>query len=133
MADTETPVGASEATGDGVAPEDRGNLTIRHRAVERITVAAALETPGVHRHGSGLGRIAGRDLPRVDVDVAGDHVRADVEIAVEWGRSLAATAIAVRRDVTRALSEHSGLTVDGVKVHIAAIIPPDTSSTRSLE
>ncbi|MCP9271717.1 Asp23/Gls24 family envelope stress response protein [Mycolicibacterium arenosum] len=116
-----------------VDPAERGRLTIRHRAVEHITVAAALNTPGVRRHGSGLGRLAGRELPRVDVDVAGDRVRADVEVAVEWGRSLAATATAVRRDVTRALSDHSGLTVDGVRVHIAAVIPPDTTSTRSLE
>lgn len=116
-----------------VDPDDRGRLTIRHRAVERITMAAALNTPGVHRHGGGLGRLAGRDLPRVDVDVAGDRVRADVEVAVEWGRPLAATATAVRRDVTRALSDHSGLTVDSVRVHIAAVIPPDTTSTRSLE
>lgn len=115
MADTEQEID----------PADRGRLTIRHRAVERITEAAALNTPGVHRHGSGLGRLAGRDLPRVDVDVAGDHVRADVEVAVEWGRPLAATAIAVRRDVTRALSDHSGLTVDHVTVHIATVISPN--------
>ena len=114
-------------------PADRGRLTIRHRAVERITVAAALTTPGVHRHGSGLGRLAGRELPRVDVDLAGDHVRADVEVAVAWGRPLAATASAVRRDVTDALSAQGGLTVDDVTVHIASVIAPtDDSSGRSL-
>jgi uncharacterized alkaline shock family protein YloU len=107
---------------------------IRQRAIERITLAAALGAPGVSKHGGGLGRLAGRDLPRVDVDVAGDHVRADVEIAIEWGRPLAATAIAVRRDVRRALADHSGLVVDGVTVHVAAIIPPpDPASNRNLE
>lgn len=114
-------------------PADRGRLTIRHRAVERITAAAALTTPGVHRHGSGLGRLAGRELPRVDVDLAGDHVRADVEVAVAWGRPLAATASAVRRDVTDALRAQGGLTVDDVTVHIASVIAPtDDSSGRSL-
>jgi uncharacterized alkaline shock family protein YloU len=117
-----------------VAPDDRGRLVIRQRAIERITVAAALGTPGVSRHGGGLGRLAGRELPRVDVDVAGDHVRADVEVAVEWGHPLAATAIAVRRDVRRALSDHSGLVVDGVNVHVAAVVPPpDPASNRNLE
>lgn len=115
------------------APDDRGRLTIRDRAVERISVAATLDTPGVVRHGGGLGRLAGRDLPRVHVDVAGDHVRADVEVAVAWGHSLASTALAVRRDVTRALADHSGLVVDGVNVHVAAVVPPGDSEHRSVE
>lgn len=114
-------------------PADRGRLTIRHRAVERITVAAALTTPGVQRHSSTLGRLAGREFPRVEVDVAGDHVRADVEVAVAWGRPLASTASAVRRDVTNALAAQGGFTVDDVTVHIASVIAPaDDSSQRSL-
>lgn len=114
-------------------PADRGRLTIRHRAIERITVAAALTTPGVQRYSSGLGRLAGREFPRVEVDLAGDHVRADVEVAVAWGIPLASTASAVRRDVTDALTAQGGLTVDDVTVHIASVIAPtDDSSQRNL-
>ncbi|VEG50929.1 Protein of uncharacterised function (DUF322) [Mycolicibacterium aurum] len=112
-------------------PEERGRLTIRDRAVERMATAAALNAAGVHRHGSGLGRLAGRDLPRVDVGVAGDHVRADVEIAVAWGRPLADTAAAVRRDIVEALATHAGLVVDGVTVHVATVISPADSSSSS--
>ncbi|GAA1665364.1 hypothetical protein MMUR_02190 [Mycolicibacterium murale] len=110
-----------------VEPEARGRLTIRDRAVQSIAMAAALAADGVHRHGNGLTRVTGRELPRVDTVVAGDHVRADVDIAVEWGRGLLETAAAVRNDVTAALETHSGLVVDGVTVHVAAIIAPDFS------
>lgn len=107
-----------------LAPAERGALSIRQRAVEHIAIAATLSAAGVQRHGSSLGRIAGRDLPRAHVEVAGDHVRADVEIAVRWGRSLVLTADAVRRGVTDALSLQGGLTVDKVTVHVADVIAP---------
>ncbi|MCK0176090.1 MULTISPECIES: Asp23/Gls24 family envelope stress response protein [Mycobacteriaceae] len=105
-------------------PGDRGGLTLRQRAVERVTVTAALDTDGVHRYGVGLAKWTGRELPRADVVVSGDHVRAAVDVAVEWGRPLAATAAETARNVTRVLGDLSGLTVDGVDVHIAAVIPP---------
>ena len=106
-------------------PADRGVLDVRDRAVASIVVAATLQSPGVHRHRTGLGRLAGRELPRVDVDVAGDHVRAHVDIAVEWGRPLGSVTAATRREVRDALAVHSGLTVDRVTVHVASVIPPE--------
>jgi uncharacterized alkaline shock family protein YloU len=123
---------ADDTADDGAGA--RGTLTIRQRAVARIALAACLEAPGVRRHGSGLGKIAGRELPRAEVDVAGDRVRASVDVAVEWGRSLSAVAADVGRGVGDALASHSGLTVDGVTVHVAAIIPPGTGhdATRKL-
>lgn len=112
-------------------PEHRGHLTVRHRAVERVAVAAALDADGVHRYGRGLTKWTGRELPRADVAVAGDHVRATVDIAVEWGRPLAATAAATAGHITHALGTMSGLTVDGVEIHVAAVIPPgDNPATR---
>jgi uncharacterized alkaline shock family protein YloU len=110
-------------------PAERGKLDVRDRAVQNIVVAATLQSPGVHRHGSSLGRLAGRDLPRASVDVAGDHVRADVDIAVEWGKPLSAVAEATRREIHDALSAQSGLTVDRIAVHIATVISPEESGT----
>ncbi len=97
--------------------------------MEHIVIASSLEAHGVHRHGTGLGRLAGRALPRADVVVSADHVRASVDIAVEWGRSLASVTAAVHRDVTAALATQAGLTVDGVAVHVAAVIPPGEGHT----
>jgi len=110
-------------------PADRGVLEVRDRAVANIVVAATLQSPGVHRHGTSLGRLAGRDLPRADVDVAGDHVRVHVDIAVEWGRPLGLVAAAARREVCDALAAQSGLSVDRVTVHVATVIPPEQTGT----
>jgi uncharacterized alkaline shock family protein YloU len=106
-------------------PADRGTLDVRERAVQHIVVAATLQTAGVHRHGSGLGKLAGRELPRASVEVAGNHVRAAVDIAVEWGRPLPAVAAEASHQVHDALSAQSGLIVDRVTVHVATVIAPD--------
>lgn len=105
-------------------PGARGRLDVKDRAVASMVVAAALNSPDVDRHGGGLGRLAGRDLPRVRVDVAGDHVAADVDIAVRWGRPLASVAAATAQRIHAALGSHGGLTVDRVGVHVATVIAP---------
>lgn len=112
-------------------PGARGSLTIRDKAVERVAFAAALEADGVLRYSHGIGKLTGREFPRADVVVAGDHVRASVEIAVRWGKPLSGTAAEVRRRVTHGLSELSGLTVDGVDVHVHSVVPPDGAGAAS--
>jgi uncharacterized alkaline shock family protein YloU len=109
-------------------PGTRGSLTIRQRAVERIVLAASLHADGTLRHGGGLGRLAGRDLPRADVDVAGDRVRVRLSIAAAWGVPLADLAARVRGDVVDALTTHSGLTVDAVAIHVDAVVTPHQTS-----
>jgi uncharacterized alkaline shock family protein YloU len=48
-----------------------------------------------------------------------------VEIAAEWGRPLAALAADARSRITTALRDHAGLVVDGITVHVAAIVTPE--------
>ncbi len=105
-------------------PGDRGSLQVRDRAIEHLVEAAVLTTPGVRRHGRALSNLVGHDLPRVDAVVAGDHVRAAVQVAAEWGRPLAALSADARGRITTALRDHAGLAVDGVTVHVAAVLPP---------
>ncbi|KGI66753.1 alkaline shock response membrane anchor protein AmaP [Mycolicibacterium rufum] len=106
-------------------PGDRGSLQVRGRAIEHLVEAAVLTTPGVRRHGKALSGLIGHDLPRVDAVVAGDHVRTEVEIAAEWGRPLAALAADARSRITTALRDHAGLVVDGIAVHVAAVVTPE--------
>lgn len=113
-------------------PGARGSLTIRDKAVERVAFAAALEADGVVRYSHGIGKLTGRELPRADIVVAGDHVRASVDVAVVWGRPLAGTAAEVRRRVTHGLSELGGLTVDGVDVHVHSVVPPNGSGAQGI-
>lgn len=117
VADTGTP--ASSGTTDD--PGQRGSLIVRDRVVVSIATHAALEVPGVSRHASGLDRVTGRDLPRVQVHVRGDRVRAELDIAVEWPRPLAEVAAAVRSRVMDRLDALSGLRVDAVDVRVPTI------------
>ena len=92
-----------------------------------------METEGAQHFRRGIDKLTGRELPKTHVVVAGDHVRASVEIAVEWGRALGATAAAVQSRVTETLSTMSGLTVDGVDVHVAGVVPIASALQRTLQ
>lgn len=111
----------------------RGTLTIRDKAIESVAFAAALEVDGVVRASHGLGKLALRELPRADVVVSGDHVRASLEVAVVWGLSLAVTAAEVRRRVSHGLSGVSGLVVDGVDVHVRSVVAPEHEGRKALQ
>ncbi|MEO6880500.1 MAG: Asp23/Gls24 family envelope stress response protein, partial [Mycobacteriaceae bacterium] len=112
------PTAASGAIDD---PGQRGALVVRDRVVVSIATHAALEVPGVSRHASGLDRVTGRDLPRVQVHVRGTRVRAELDIAVEWPRPLAEVAAAVRSHVIDRLDALSGLQVDVVDVRVPTV------------
>lgn len=115
-------------------PGSRGRLVVKDRVVERLASFAALDVPGVTRHGSGLDRMTGRELPRVHVTVAGGHVRAALDIAVLWPHPLATTAATVREKVTEQLSTLSGLQVDGVDVTVPTIVSARSEAvTRRVE
>ena len=120
----------TEPDGD---PGARGTLTVKQRVVERLATRAAVETDGVQHFRRGIDKLTGREFPKADVVVSGDHVRASVEIAVAWGRSLATTAAAVQTNVTNALTTMSGLIVDGVDVHVAGIVPAADSGRRIVQ
>jgi uncharacterized alkaline shock family protein YloU len=114
-------------------PGGRGTLTVRHRAVEHLAARAAMETEGVQHFRRGIDKLTGREVPKTDVLLSGDHVRASIEIAVEWGRSLAGTAEAVQARITEVLSTMSGLTVDGVDVHVVGVVPAASATQRTLQ
>nr|WP_238356606.1 Asp23/Gls24 family envelope stress response protein [Kribbella italica] len=99
-------------------------MEISPRAVERIAEATALLAPGVIRQEATFGR----GLPKAKVQLAGQRVRVDVEIAVEWGYPLADLAAEVRGRLTRTINELTGLGVDSVSVDISAVELPTTDS-----
>jgi uncharacterized alkaline shock family protein YloU len=109
-------------------PGTRGSLTIHDKVVQRLATRAALDTAGVHRHGAGIDKITGRDLPRVHVQIAGDRVRAGVDIAVAWAWPQPTVAADVQANVTHAVSAWAGLHVDAVDVSIPEVIDPDAAT-----
>ena len=109
-------------------PDARGTLTIHDKVVRRLASRAALDTAGVQRHGAGIDKITGRGLPRVHVQIAGDRVRAGVDIAVAWAWPLPTVAAAVQANVTHALTAWAGLHVDAVDVSVPSVVDPDAAT-----
>ncbi|MEV6413642.1 Asp23/Gls24 family envelope stress response protein [Kribbella sp. NPDC051718] len=101
---------------------DRGRLEISPRAVERIAEATALKARGVFRQQATFGR----GLPAAKAQLAGQRVRLDVEIAVEWGYPLADLAAEIRGRITGTVAELTGLAVDAVSVDISAVELPES-------
>lgn len=113
-------------------PGERGSLVVRDKVAQRISVQAALDTPGVRSHAAGLDKLTGRELPRARVVISATHVRAHLTVAVSWPQSLSEVAAAVQRNVTQTLTESAGFHVDGVDVAIEAIVTPTEDHTRTV-
>ncbi|MBA3488807.1 MAG: Asp23/Gls24 family envelope stress response protein [Longispora sp.] len=106
-------------------PGQRGTLIITDRAVQRIAEAAALSVPGVipaQQSTNAVNAALGRAYPRVDCDVAGGQVRAEVEIVGRWPTSAPQLGAQVRQAVTDQLQALAGLRVNAVDVTIAKIV-----------
>jgi uncharacterized alkaline shock family protein YloU len=117
-------------------PGERGSLVIKDRAVQRIAEAAALQVPGVvpaAQSTSTLGAALGRAYPRVDCDVAGGRVRAEVEIVGRWPTPAAQLGAQVRDAVTDQLQQLAGLRVDAVDVTIIKIVRVATPPRRRVQ
>lgn len=106
-------------------PGNRGSLEIKHKAVERLATLAARRTGGVSDRQQGLRVLGSRDLPKADVTVTGDRVRAQIAVAVTWPSPLAKVAADVRSAVARDLSELGIYTVERVDVTVQCIPADD--------
>jgi uncharacterized alkaline shock family protein YloU len=117
-------------------PGWRGRLLIKDRAVQRIAEAAALSVTGVapaDKSTNAVNTVLGRAYPRVDCDVAGGRVRAELEVVGVWPTSAPLLAGQVRETVTDQLERLAGLTVDAVDVTIAKIIRVSVAPRRRVQ
>ncbi len=109
-------------------PGSRGSLSIKDKVYERLAELAAISTDGVVRHASGLDRVTGRELPRVQAHADRGRVRAEIDIAVAWPHSVAAVSAAVRASVTDQLGRGIGMHVVRVDVRVPTILPPGATA-----
>jgi uncharacterized alkaline shock family protein YloU len=112
---------------------DAGTLVIKDKVVQRVAMRAALDTPGVAPHAAGIDKLTGRSLPRARVYLSATRVRAHLDLAVTWPHSLPDVGSAVQRNVSEALHDCVGLTVDGVDVAVEAIITDVPTPARTLQ
>ncbi|NIL74836.1 hypothetical protein RhoFasB10_00928 [Rhodococcus sp. B10] len=116
-------------------PDDRGALTIRDSVAETIARKAALAVPHVVAKSTGLSKLTGRGLPRVEVTIRGDHIRASLDVAIVWPAPTARTAAQIQDSVAADLARYTALTVDTVDVTVLvvtaeAVAAASDSSTR---
>ena len=113
MADPDSPAPAD--------PGERGSLTIKGRALNRIATTAALAVPGVVRYGQSVGT---RELPRALAMTRDGELVVLVQVAVDWPCVLTEVARAVQITVADHLLRLTGMTVARADVSITRVVPP---------
>ena len=116
-----------------VEAKDRGRLVVADRVVERISVIAAREVPGVVSTGSALGGALGRRYPRAEADVAGQRANVHLHLAVAWPTPLATTAQGVRDRVRTQVHDLAAIEVDAVDVTIAQVVHEEPQTERRVQ
>ncbi len=127
---------ASGSTGAGGSPlqTDRGNTTIADSVVSKIAGIAAQEVDGI-RMGSGASQTAsnllgsitggsGGQTTGVSVEVGQEEAAVDLTATVEYGKSVAQLAEAVRRNVANRIENLVGLRVTEVNITVSNIFFP---------
>ncbi|WP_024796154.1 Asp23/Gls24 family envelope stress response protein [Tomitella biformata] len=107
-----------------IDPGDRGTLTIKDRALNRIATTAALAVPGVVRHGQEISSVGVRELPRALAINRDGELTVLVQIAVDWPCVLTEIARAVQVTVADHLQRLTGMTVARADVSITRVLPP---------
>lgn len=112
---------------------DRGTLTIEDNVLTHVAEIAALESVHVAQRTTATSMLTGRSLPRASVRLAGERVRADVEVSVGWPVSLSAAAQDVSTRVGQALAHTAGVVVDAVDVTITHIAYAEATPERRVQ
>jgi uncharacterized alkaline shock family protein YloU len=119
----------------GPGRNELGLISIRDRVVEKTAARAAIEIPDA---GAAASRFLGRSmasasalgarqtsldaLPKASADVDGSLVNLDLSISVRWPASVPEVSSAVRENVSRRVSELTGLTVSEVTISVTALV-----------
>ncbi|WP_409180907.1 Asp23/Gls24 family envelope stress response protein [Amycolatopsis sp. VS8301801F10] len=110
----------------GIAPEERGSLTISEHAVERMAAHAAGE---IDRVGGAAGRTLGISLGGEALDrsaktsarIAGGEVELDVRISLEYPAPVGATTERVRGHLRGEVERMTGMPVRRVGITVTAL------------
>lgn len=113
--------------------DQRGSTTIAANAVQHLAEAELGQVPGVVATGSGIGKVVGRQYPKVSADVAGSRARLSVDIAVAWPLPLPDVCARVRDTLSTRLTELTGLSIDAVDVTAAKVVQLEAPTTRRVQ
>lgn len=108
-------------------PDERGNLVVANRVVEKVAGHAVRAVPGAAaapRRVLGINVGEPREEDRADVSarVDGDVATVRASIAIRWPNSVPQTAQAVREHIREELERITDLTVDHVDVEVTSMM-----------
>ncbi|MEO9323187.1 Asp23/Gls24 family envelope stress response protein [Nocardioides sp. C4-1] len=107
------------------APETRGTLEVRVRAVEKIVERVVLDVPGTVAHRSTLRRLVGSGSPRASAETHAGRTHLDVHVTCRWPCAVADVAAQVRDRVRTETSRMAGVEVRTVDVTVGLVSPAD--------
>jgi uncharacterized alkaline shock family protein YloU len=112
-----------------VPPEERGQLTVDDRVVEKVAghaVTSITDAAAAPRRmlGMNIGEARPDDAPTVRARVQDDTATIQVAIAVRWPRSVQQTAAEVRERIRSEVADITGVRVNRVDVEVVSMTMP---------
>lgn len=105
---------------EAVIVGERGDVSLHSRAIERILAQTSMQIPQTVRHsGSVIDR--GDKYPSVNIDLRGQSVWVQLDVAVTWPAPLEQVAAEVRDRVLAEGTRLSGLSVERVDVTVHVV------------
>jgi uncharacterized alkaline shock family protein YloU len=112
-----------------VPPDDRGQLTVDDRVVEKVAgyaVTFVIDAAAAPRRvlGVKIGQARPRDAASVQAEVQGDIASVQAVIAVRWPKSVQKVADEVRERIRSEVAAITGVRVDHVDVEVVSMTVP---------
>ncbi|CAN5575054.1 Asp23/Gls24 family envelope stress response protein [soil metagenome] len=123
---------------------DRGSTIIENPVVSQVAGIAAQEVEGVQMGGAGsravggllqsvTGGGAGQSTRGVAVEVGDEETAIDLDMSVEYGKSVPQLSEAVRRNIINRVENLVGLKVTEVNITVNDVLFPDAGSSEENE
>lgn len=116
----------------GRPAELRGSLYIKDHIFYRVAQRAATSVADVVPASSLWRKVVRGEYPRIDIQVAGERIRVDIQLAVTWPTNVALVARTVSERVADELTRVTGYFVDGVDVHVAQLVRPGQNAGNNI-
>lgn len=113
------------------APEDRGSLELKTKALSHLAQHAATEVSGTVRSGNAVRRTLGRDYPRASARMDGAQASIDLDVAVRWPAPVAQIAQRTRDLVLQRTRDLAGIDIRRVDVTVHVVTDDDTTTTET--
>lgn len=124
---------------------DRGTTTIENPVVSQVAGIAAQEVEGVQMGGGGSRAVggliegitggggSGQSTRGVTVEVGDEETAVDLDMSVEYGKSVPQLSEAVRRNIINRVENLVGLKVTEVNITVNDVLFPEQQSSQGTE